>query len=560
MNFRHAGAWCALALALAGPAPARSNDEIAMPASASSSAPVARTTAGLLEGLSDESLDVFKGIPYAAPPVGPLRWKPPVPMAPWEGTRKAIEFGPACVQPKPTLSNIYEGLPMPVSEDCLSLNVWSPKDAKKAPVLVWIHGGALWGGANRDPLQDGARLARQGIVVVSINYRLGPLGWLAHPALSAESSNGVSGNYGLLDQIAALRWVKDNIAAFRGDPANVTIAGESAGGLTVMYLLAAPQARGLFAKAITQSAYMISMPELKASRYGAPSAEAAGVQLAATLKAPDLASLRAMDAEKLTQAAAAARFAPWVAVDGGVVPAQLVDIFEQGKQAPVPLLAGFNSGEIRSLRGLAPPLPVNASAYEPVIRDRYRDLADEFLRLYPGTTMEESILAATRDALYGWTAEALVHRQAAIGQKAFLYLFDHGYPAADAARLHAFHASELPYVFGSFGGTPPLWPKVPDTPRERRVSDAMIGYWTSFIRTGQPAARGEPEWHAFDANEPYMRFGDTPQAARHLMPGMYELVREVVCRRRAGGTQGWNWNVGLASPPLPDRNASCRPS
>jgi para-nitrobenzyl esterase len=560
MMSRLVGALCVLVIGLAGHAPAHSSEDTAMSSAARSPAsPVVKTSTGLLAGHAEDALNVFKGIPYATPPVGALRWKPPVPMAPWEGIRQATEFGPACVQPKPTLSNIYEGLPMPMSEDCLSLNVWSPKEAQGAPVLVWIHGGALWGGANRDPLQDGARLARQGIVVVSINYRLGPLGWLAHPALSAESPNGTSGNYGLLDQIAALRWVKDNIRAFGGDPANVTVAGESAGGLTVMYLMAAPQARGLFAKAIAQSAYMISMPELKASRYGVPSAEESGVQLAAALKAPDLASLRALDAEKLTQAAAAARFGPWLAVDGDVVPAQLVDIFDQGKQAPVPLLAGFNSGEIRSLRVLAPPVPVNVSAYEPVIRDRYRDMADEFLRLYPATNIEESILATTRDALYGWTAESLVHSQAAIGQPAYLYLFDHGYPAADTAKLHAFHASELPYVFGTFDGTPPLWPKVPETPRERRLSDAMIGYWTSFVRTGRPVAKGEPDWHAFDANEPFMAFGDTPQASRHLMPGMYEFVREVVCRRRAGGSQPWNWNVGLASPPLPDKNGKCRP-
>jgi para-nitrobenzyl esterase len=304
---------------------------------------------------------------------------------------------------------------------------------------------------------------------------------------------------------------------------------------------------------------MISMPALKASTLGQPSAEESGVQLAAALKAPDLAALRAMDAETLTAAAAAARFAPWLAVDGDVVPAQLVDIFDQGKQAPVPLMAGFNSGEIRSLRGLAPPVPANASAYEPVIRDRYGDLADEFLRLYPGTTLEESILAATRDALYGWTAESLVHHQAAIGQPAFLYLFDHGYPAAEAAKLHAFHASELPYLFGTFGGTPPLWPKVPETARERRLSDAMIGYWTSFARTGRPVAKGEADWHAFDADEPYMHFGDVPQPGRHLLPGMYELVREVVCRRRLAGTQPWNWNFGLWSPPIPEKNGKCRP-
>lgn len=204
-----------------------------------------------------------------------------------------------------------------------------------------------------------------------------------------------------------------------------------------------------------------------------------------------------------------------------------------------------------------PPPPLNASAYEPMIRDRYRDLADEFLRLYPASNLEESILAATRDGLYGWTAQSLVRHQAALGQRAYLYIFDHGYPAADSAGLHAFHASELPYVFGTFDGTPPLWPKVPDTPRERRLSAAMLGYWASFAATGKPVATGEPDWPAFDANARYMAFRDVPQPSHHLMPGMYELVREVVCRRRASGTQPWNWNVGLAAPPLPDKDIAC---
>ncbi len=558
ISFR-TGALGALIICLASVASRSHSNEGSIMASSSHgpSAPVVDTAAGRLEGLADGSLNVFKGIPYAAPPVGHLRWKPPAPMPKWSGIRQATQFGDACLQPKPTLSNLYEGKPVPMSEDCLTLNIWAPKDSRNAPVFFWIYGGALWGGSNRDPLYDGARLAERGIVVVSINYRLGPLGWLALPALSAESPLGISGNYGLLDQIAALRWVKRNITSFGGDPANVTIAGESAGGLSVMYLMASPEARGLFSKAIAESAYMISMPELKDSKYGMPSAEESGVKLAAALHAPDLATLRAMDADKLTEAAAAAGFGPWITVDGHVVPHQLVDTFDKGEQAHVPLLAGFNSGEIRSLRVLAPPPPANASEYESIIRDRYGDLADEFLHLYPGTNMEESILAATRDALYSWTAERLVRNQMAIGQPAYLYYFDHGYPAADAAGLHGFHASELPYVFGTFDGTPPLWPKVPETPRERRLSDAMIDYWTSFARTGKPVARGEPDWPPFGSREAYMAFMDGPQPSHHPLPGMYKLVEEVVCRRRANGKQAWNWNVGLAAPRLPAPTAKC---
>ena len=376
-----------------------------------------------------------------------------------------------------------------MSEDCLTLNIWAPSGVHKAPVFFWIHGGALVSGSGRDALYDGTRLAERGILVVSINYRLGVFGFLAHPELSKESALGVSGNYGLLDQIEALKWVRRNIGAFGGDPSNVTIAGESAGGLSVMYLLAAPPARGLFSKAIAESAYMISTPELKQHSFGSPSAEDSGVKLATALHAPNIEAMRAMDAATLTTAAPAAGYAPWGTIDGHVMLRQLVDVFDKGEQAPVPLLAGFNSGEIRSLRILAPQPPANVAAYEATIRDRYGDLADEFLRLYPSANMQESILATTRDAVYGWTAQRLVRKQTALGQPSFLYFFDHGYPAADDAGLHGFHASELPYVFGTFDATPPHWPKIPATTLETRLSDAMIGYWSSLCTHGPADGR-----------------------------------------------------------------------
>ncbi len=520
--------------------------------------PVVNAPAGKIEGLTEGRLNVFKGIPYVLPPVGPARWKPPVPMPRWKGVRMATEFGPACLQPKPQLSSVYTREPMPMSEDCLTLNIWAPIDARNAPVFFWIYGGALVGGASREPFYDGTGLANQGIVLVSINYRLGVLGWLAHPELSAESPDGVSGNYGLLDQIEALRWVRRNIGSFGGDPSNVTIAGESAGALSVMYLMAAPAARGLFAKAISESAYMISMPELKQHRFGSPSSEESGTKLAAALHAPNLAALRAMDADKLAQSATATGYAPWPTIDGHVIPRQLVDVFDRGQQAPVPLLAGFNSGEIRSLRILSPPPPATVAEYETTIRERYADLADEFLRLYPSTNLQESVWATTRDLLYGWTAERLVRTQTAQRQPSFLYFFDHGYPAEEAAGLHAFHASELPYVFGTFGGTPPLWPKIPATPEETKLSDAMIGYWSSFARTGRPHAANEPDWPAFGSKRAYMAFTDAPHPMEHLMPGMYELNEEVVCRRRASGDIPWNWNVGIISPKMPSPTEECK--
>ncbi len=522
--------------------------------------PIVNAPAGAVEGLIEGNLSVFKGIPYALPPVGSRRWKPPSPMPRWAGVRKAANFGAACFQPRPQLSNIYASDPMPMSEDCLTLNIWAPTDARNAPVFFWIHGGALVVGSSREKIYDGARVAAQGIVVVTINFRLGVLGWLAHPELSRESPLGVSGNYALLDQIEALRWVKRNIRAFGGDPSNVTIAGESSGALNVMYLMASPPARGLFSKAIAESAYMISTPELKQRSFGSASAEESGMKLAAALHVPNIAALRAMDAAKLSLAAPAAGYVPWGTIDGHVLPHQLVDVFDRGEQAPVPLLAGFNSGEIRSLRILAPRPPANAAAYETIIHDRYGDLADEFLQLYPSADMEESILAATRDALYGWTAERLVRKQAALGLPSYLYFFDHGYPAEDAAGLHGFHASELPYVFGTFDGTPPLWPKVPATPQETRLSGAMIGYWSSFARTGRPKAEDEPDWPVLGSAGNYMDFTDAPHPSSHLLPGMYEFNEEVVCRCRASGDIAWNWNVGIASPKLPGSQAQCKPS
>ncbi|HVI32703.1 carboxylesterase/lipase family protein [Phenylobacterium sp.] len=521
-------------------------------------APVVRAPAGAVKGEALAGLHVFKAIPYAAPPTGQRRWRPPAPLAPWSGVREAKDFGPACLQPRMPPSGIYASELPQLSEDCLTLNVWAPADARGAPVMVWIHGGSLTTGSSRESMYDGAGLARRGIVVVSINYRLGVLGYLAHPALSAESPDGVSGNYGLLDQIAALTWVKRNIALFGGDPAQVTIAGESAGGLSVMYLMASPLARGLFSKAVLQSAYMISTPELREKRFGMEPAEAAGARLAAQLGAADLAALRAMDAVALIDRAPKAGFAAFGAVDGKVLTRQLVETFDRGEQAPVPVLAGFNQGEIRSLRRLAPPAPASAEAYEREIRARYGDLADGFLRLYPANDLGESVIATTRDALYGWTAERLARKQTEIGKPAFLYLFDHGYPAADEKDLHAFHAAEIPYVFGTRDRTPAGWPKPPETRAETRLGDAIQGYWAAFVKTGTPAAPGQPAWESYDAARAYMAFEDAPRPRRGLMPGMYEFNEAVVQRRRAQGQTPWNWNVGIVSPPLPPESPERR--
>ena len=520
-------------------------------------APVVEAPAGPISGQAEGGLHIFKGIPYARPPVGEARWTPPQPMEPWQDTLQADDYGPSCVQRVRETTSIYASDITPVSEDCLSLNIWAPEDADNAPVLVWIHGGALSAGSTREPLYDGARLAQDGIIVVSINYRLGVLGYLAHPELSAKSPDGVSGNYGLLDQIQALRWIQDNIGAFGGDADNVTIAGESAGGLSVMYLMAAPAARGLFSRAIAQSAYMISTPELKRPVHGAFAAEAVGTYIANQLGAADIAELRAMDAQAVTNGALAAGYLTSGTIDGHILPRQLVETFDRGEQAAVPIIAGFNQGEIRTLTALAPAMPESAEAYESRIRELYGDMAEDFLRLYPSDDLQESIYETTRDALYSWTAERLVRSQEALGQPGYLYMFDHGYPAADERGLHAFHAAELPYMFGNTQRTPPYWPPLPDTPEEAAYADAMTGYWTSFARAGEPVADGAAPWPNYGQTRAYMHFAEVPQADENVLPGMYEFVEELVCRRRAAGGQGWHWNVGLASPPVPALPPDC---
>lgn len=520
---------------------------LAVATAASAQEPVvAATGLGALEGQSESGVRVFKGVPFAQPPVGDLRWRPPRPATPWSGVRDARAFGPACMQPRTPFAD-YEA----ISEDCLHLNVWAPEDARNAPVMVWIHGGSLSSGTGAEPFYDGAAFAREGVVVVTINYRLGPLGWLAHPALSREDPQGVSGNYGLMDQISALEWVRDHIAAFGGDPGQVTIAGESAGALSVMYLMVSPRAQGLFHRAIAQSGYMITSPVLRDTPYeNWPDAETVGLTVAAALGAETAGELRALSAEAIITGAAPTGYFPMGTVDGQLIPAQIVDRIDQGLQAPVPVLAGYNEGEIRSLRILLPPAPPDAAAYEAEIRARYGELAEAFLALYPAADLDASMLAATRDALYGWSAERLVGSQQALGQGGWLYYFDHGYPAAEALGLRAFHASEIPYVFGTLDRTPGYWPAVPRTETETGLSRAMTGYWAGFIKTGRPAADGQPAWPAYGPGRDYLALESGPRARSGPDNG-FPLHEEVVCRRRAEGRQPWHWNVGVISPPLP---------
>ena len=520
---------------------------------------VTEAPVGAIRGKTMGDVSVYRGIPYALPPTGAGRWAPPKAVPDWEGEREALAFGPACPQPDAALpGNIYATELGATDEDCLSLNVWAPAHAEKAPVFVWIHGGSLTGGAGSLDMYDGARLAReQGLVVVTINYRLGVLGYLAHPGLSAESEQGISGNYGLMDQILALEWVKRNISAFGGDADNVTVAGESAGALSVVMLMTSPKSKGLFDKAIAESAYMVTMAALKDQRNGLPSGEATGEALAQKMGADDVEALRAMSADKLVALSRKAGYFPFPVIDGVYETGQMVEIFDKGEQAPVPVLAGFNEGEIRSLRFLLPPKPKNAEAYEAAIRNGYGDISDRFLELYPSDNLDASMLATTRDAMYGWTAERLAASQTVHGHPSFFYLFDHSYPAADRLGLRAFHASEIPYVFGTMKEAVAPWPEIPDTGTERALSANMMSYWASFARTGQPVADGAADWPAYGNTATGMVFAEQPQSWDLLARERFDLHEEVVCRRRAAGNIPWNWNVGVLSPPLPPKEAAC---
>ena len=514
-----------------------------------STRPVVDLQQGRLAGEREGNLDVYRAIPYAPPPVGDARWKAPGPAPSWKGVRDASAFGPACIQPPVPETSLYYDPPADSSEDCLTLNVWAGADAETAPVIVWIHGGSLRIGSSAEPMYDGAEFARRGAVFVSINYRLGVLGYLAHADLSGESPDGVSGNYGLWDQIAALKWVRDNIEAFGGDPSNVTIMGESAGALSVSYLLTSPEAEGLFHKAIIESPNSRNFPELKTAAYGLPSAEAIGASVFAKLGVETLEAARAMDAQDLTNRAG---FAPQGTIDGKMLPLQIVDAFDAGRFSKVPVLAGFNSGEVRAQRAFVPRPPESPEAYEAAITARYGDRAEAFLDIYPADDVQGSILATLRDAIYGWAAERIVRKEAAAGQPAFMYVFDYCYPAAEAEDLCAFHASEVPFVFGNLApeSLPPNWP-VPDGEEDRGISDALLDYWTSFAATGRPESAYGPVWSPYGQDQSYLDIGQTLASRTDPIPGMFELHEQLVAQRKTAG-ESWFLNIGLGARPLDD--------
>jgi para-nitrobenzyl esterase len=474
---------------------------------------------GLVSGIAGRhpGITAFKGVPFAAAPLGEARWKAPQPVRPWDGVRAAAAFPASCIQtiadekPPWTREFMTHG---EVSEDCLYLNVWTParSAAEKRPVLVYIYGGANTEGSGMVPVYDGEGLASKGLVVVNFNYRVGVLGFFTHPELSKEAAYHSSGNYGLLDQIAAVKWVHDNIAAFGGDPGRITIAGQSAGGQGVHNLTASPLAKGTFHRAIVQSSAASAAGRRLAD------AEADGVKFAQAKGAGSLADLRARSWQEIVAPVPAAPAPPGggrgaaplrfsIVIDGYALPAPVTEIFAQGKQNDVPTLTGSNADE-----GGAQPQPaVTAAEFARQARQRYGEDADEFLRLYPAPDDQAAKAAANASArdqarvgLYVWA----INRARTAHTTAYTYFWNHVLPGPDSARYGAFHTSEVPYALNTLSMS-----DRPFTAVDRQVADLVSSYWVNFATSGNPNGKGLPDWPAADGkNWLTMELGERPRA------------------------------------------------
>jgi para-nitrobenzyl esterase len=486
----------------------------------------------------NNAVRTYKGIRYAAPPVGDLRWKPPEPVTPWTAVQRCTQFGSICPQkPYPT-GSIYVQPMQPQSEDCLFLNVWTAahSPAEKRPVMVWIHGGALTRGSSSLEVYDGARLAERGVVLVSINYRLGPLGFLSHPALSVESSHGSSGNYGILDQIAALKWVQRNIAAFGGDPKNVTIFGESAGSWSVCSLVATPLAKGLFQRAIGQSGGCFApMQHLKEARNGTLPAEKLGENLAKNLGCAEavdvLAAMRAKTPEELLDAAAKdpAQARTRGIVDGWVFPDEIYNLYAAGKQNPVSVLVGSNADEATAFVGAAGPSTV--AAVLALAKGKYGGTADEFLKAYPlGNDAEAraAFLHSARDEIFTWEMRTWARLMRQANQPAYLYFFSRVPPRPGPEKLGAYHAAEIAYVFDNLSKLPWKSEAV-----DQELADAMAATWIRFASTGNPNGGTLPKWEVYDAEAaPFLEFGDAIQPGKHLLKAECDFFDRQISQQR----------------------------
>jgi para-nitrobenzyl esterase len=458
---------------------------------------------GLLQGRYENGLTVYRGIPFAAPPIGNLRWKAPQPAAKWDGIRLADKFAPGAIQ----------GInpPSGKSEDCLYLNVWSPaKSANdKVPVLVWIYGGGFAVGYTSDLMYNGENLAKKGVVFVSIAYRVGQLGFLAHPELSREDRNHVSGNYGLLDMIAGLDWIKKNIAAFGGDPDKVTIFGESAGGIAVSMLCASPLAKGLFHAAISQSGGSFGPP--RPTTYPGENlkylkdAEVSGEVYTKAAGVSSINELRKIDADKLPGGRGVGM--SWPIIDGYVIPDDQHNLYQAGKYNDVPILVGYNSDEGASFSP-----PKTPQDYIAAVQNRYGKFADDLIKAYPAGqgTVPKTARDLTRDAAFGWQTWTWATLHAKTGKsKVYYYYFDQHPDYPDSSKRFGYgssHGQEVAYVFQHLDVSKP---EINTT--DIAIADAMSTYWTNFARYGHPNSKDVPVWPAFtNAKQTVMYFEKTP--------------------------------------------------
>jgi para-nitrobenzyl esterase len=490
-------------------------------ATLASAAPVA-VDGGHIEGVPQGGVTTYKGIPFAAPPVGELRWREPQPAKPWDGVKLADRFAPICMQRG---SYPEDAPPEPMSEDCLYLNVWAPVGAAQAarlPVMVWIYGGGLVNGTASTPLYDGAALARRGVIVVTANYRLGALGFLAHAQLSRESPNKVSGNYGLLDQLAALHWVKRNIAAFGGDPGNVTVFGQSSGSISISALTVSPLARGLFQRAIGQSGGLFEPLEV-APEFALDGAEKIGAAFANKLGAPSLQALRAKPAADI----AAVRFPANAVVDGYVLKEPPFNAYAAHRVNDVDILTGSNAEEGLAFLGNRKITPANLTA---ALGEDFPPLIVSLIGPKTPATDKEALaayIAFQGDMRFGWDMLAWARLHAGTGRrKAFLYRFAYVAPGEAGAR----HGTEMAYVFGNPG------PKAAWSDADKKLAETMAAYWTNFAKTGDPNGPGLPAWPQFARAREHalligteINAGRLPNAANLAqIDGLYATVRFVL--------------------------------